>query len=291
MIFFSLLLYYCILIPVSLLPFRVLYFLSDVMYVIMYRILGYRKKVVYNNIRNSFPHETREYHFRIMNEFYHHLCDLVVESIKVFTISEQAVLERMICRNPEVFNRYFEENRSVIIAGGHFNNWELFAVAVHRFIRHRPVGIYQPLTSKFFDRKMRETRGKFGLEMLSTKKVKQFFEDEKSSLTATIFAIDQSPGSGKNSYWLNFLNQETAVSFGMEKYAAEYNYPVIFGRLNKLKRGHYELEFEELSSDPASLPYGHLTEKATTILEADILKAPQYWLWSHRRWKKKRDLT
>jgi KDO2-lipid IV(A) lauroyltransferase len=289
MIIFSFLLYYLILIPFSLLPFGVMYALSDFLYLVLYRISGYRKKVVLQNIQRSFPQKSREEHQRIMDLFYHHLCDLVVESVKIFTISEKQVLKRMTCRNPEVLNRYFDQNKSVILAGGHYNNWELFAVAVHKFIRHKPVGIYKPLSSAFFNRKMLETRGKFGLEMLSTKDVRSFFEERSKELTATIFAIDQSPGKAKSAYWMTFLNQETAVLFGMEKYAVEYNLPVIFGRLKKLKRGHYELEFEEITTDPAQMAYGKLTEKATKMIEADIIHAPEFWLWSHKRWKKKRE--
>lgn len=288
MILLHFVLYYVIIIPVSLLPFKVLYFLSDVLYVVLYKIFGYRKAVVLKNIRNSFPDKSNAEHQQIMDAFYHHLCDLVIESIKIFTISEKEVLERMTCSNPEVINRFYDEGRSVIIAGGHFNNWELFAVAVHRFMRHRAVGIYSPLKSAFFDRKMCETRGKFGLELLATKSVKQFFEDNKSNLTATIFGMDQSPGSATNSYWMDFLNQDTAVSFGAEKYATTYNYPVVFGRLHKLKRGHYSLEFETIAADPANTEYGFITSQATKLLEKDILQAPEFWLWSHRRWKKSR---
>ena len=289
MIIFIYILYYGVLIPLSLLPFGVLYGLSDFLYIVLYRLIGYRKKVVMQNIRNSFPHKSPVEHDQLAHAFFHHLCDLVVESIKIFTISEEEVLRRMTCKNPQLINRYYEQGKSVVLAGGHYNNWELFAVAVHKFIKHQPVGIYKPLSSRFFDRKMQETRGKFGLRMISTKIVKSYFEESKNSLTATIFAIDQSPGSAKTCYWMTFLNQETAVSFGAEKYAVEYDYPVLFGRLNKRKRGFYELEFEEITHHPAGTAYGFITETGTHMLEKDILKEPAYWLWSHRRWKKKRE--
>lgn len=289
MVVFSYLLYYLVLIPVSSLPFSVLYLLSDFLFFILFRVLGYRKEVVMQNIRNSFPEKTNAEHREIAYGFYSHLCDLIVESIKIFTISEKEVMARMTCRNAEVVNKYYDAGKSIILAGGHFNNWELFAVAVHRYIKHRSVGIYQPLNNKFFDNKMQETRSKFGLELLSTKKVKSFFISEKDSLTATFFGIDQSPGSSKSAYWMTFLNQDTAVAFGAEKFAVEFGYPVIFGRINKIKRGYYELEFEEISSSPSITEYGYITETSTRILERDILRSPQYWLWSHRRWKKKRE--
>ena len=288
MIVFNALLYYLVIIPVSLLPFPLLYALSDGLYILFYYMLGYRKKVVLQNIRNSFPDKTEKEHIEICKKFYRHFCDLVVESLKTFTISEKEVLKRVICTNPEVIDKYFDQKRSVIIAGGHYNNWELFAVAVDALIKHKTVGIYKPLSNKYFDGKMRATRGKYGLEMISTKEVKQFFDNHTNVLTATIFGTDQSPSNPNNAYWMKFLNQDTGVLFGAEKFAKEYNYPVVYGRLNKLKRGHYSLDFTDVTDTPTETAYGEITEKITLLLEKDIEAIPQYWLWTHRRWKHKR---
>lgn len=288
MIIFNYLLYYLIIIPISLLPFPVLYALSDFLFFIFYYLIGYRKKVVLQNIENSFPDKTLVKQNEIARKFYHHLCDLIVESLKIFTISQKQVQERMICKNPELVNKYFDENKSIILAGGHYNSWELFAVAINEFIKYQTIGIYIPLSNKFFDEKMRRTRSKFGLRMISTRIVKQIFEEEKNNLTATIFAIDQSPSKPDNCYWMKFLNQDTGVSFGSEKYAREYNYPVIFGRVYKLKRGHYVLEFELACEHPQLTANGEITRKITEMLEADIVKQPEFWLWSHRRWKLKK---
>jgi len=282
------LLYYFVIYPLSLLPFGALYFLSDVMFLFIYRIFGYRKKVVFTNLEKSFPKKTERELNDITSKFYSHLCDLIVESIKIFSISEKQVHERMKCSNPEVINRYFDNNRSVIIAGGHYNNWELFAVAIDELIRHKAIGIYQPLANKFFDGKMQLTRSRFGLRMIATKTVKNVFEEEKNNLTATIFAIDQSPSNNKTCYWTHFMNQETAVAFGTEKYSVQYNLPVIFGRLFKTSRGHYLLEFEEVCANPTETTTGEITEKITRMLEQDIIHQPEYWLWSHKRWKLKK---
>lgn len=288
MIVFNALLYYLVIIPISLLPFPLLYALSDGLYILFYYMFGYRKKVVLQNIRNSFPDKTEKEHIEICKKFYRHFCDLVVESLKTFTISEKEVLKRVICTNPEVIDKYFDQKRSVIIAGGHYNNWELFAVAVDALIKHKTVGIYKPLSNKYFDDKMRGTRGKYGLEMISTKDVKTFFDTHINVLTATIFGTDQSPSNPNNAYWMKFLNQDTGVLFGAEKFAKEYNYPVVYGRLNKLKRGHYSLDFTDVTETPTETAYGEITEKITLLLEKDIQDIPQYWLWTHRRWKHKR---
>lgn len=288
MIVFNALLYYLVIIPISLLPFPLLYAFSDGLYVLFYYMLGYRKKVVLQNIQNSFPDKTEKEHIEICKKFYKHFCDLVVESLKTFTISEKEVLKRVIFNNPEVIDNYFDQKRSVIIAGGHYNNWELFAVAVDALIKHKTVGIYKPLSNKYFDGKMRGTRSKYGLEMISTKEVKPFFDKHINVLTATIFGTDQSPSNPNNAYWMKFLNQDTGVLFGSEKFAREYNYPVVYGRINKLKRGHYSLDFTVVTDTPTETAYGEITEKITLLLEKDIQAIPQYWLWTHRRWKHKR---
>ncbi len=288
MVALSRLLYYGILLPLSLLPFRVLYALSDVLFVFLYNITGYRKAVVLQNLRNSFPSMDESRLRRLAPAFYRHLADLVVESVKIFSISEQAVQHRFTCRNPEVMNALFDQGRSVILAGGHYNNWELFAVAIDRLIRHRTVAIYKPLKDVFLDGKMRQTRGKYGLRMIPIADVKAFFEHPGDRPTATIFAIDQSPSSSSRCHWMTFLNQETAVAFGAEKYARAYNQPVVFGRMAKLRRGHYELEFELAVPEPAACRPGEITETVTRMLEKDIVNDPVYWLWSHRRWKRKR---
>lgn len=288
MVWLSALLYYGVFIPFSLLPYRVLYLISDGVYVLMYHVIGYRKKVVLNNIRNSFPEKTEQEHKKIASDFYRHFCDVIVESFKTFTISEQEAMQRMKFANPEILKAYAAENRSVILAGGHYNNWELFAVAIDSLMDHQAIAIYKQLKNKYLDEKMRSTRGKFGLKMISTKIVKEEFEKEKNNLTATIFATDQSPSSAKNAYWTTFLNQESAMIFGPERYAKEYNYPILYGRINKLKRGHYQFSFDLISESPEGTVFGEITEKITRLLEQDIRQAPQYWLWTHKRWKKTR---
>ena len=208
------LLYYGIIIPISLLPFRVLYIVSDGLYWILYRAVGYRKKVVQQNMRNSFPNKTDDEIEQLTRLFYRHFCDLVLESLKVFSISQKDANERMHFKNPEVVNQYAGQNRSVMLAGGHLNNWELFAVAVPGLIEHKAVALYKPMTSAYFDQRMRESRGKFGLQLISTKNAKEYFETIPEKPTATIFGADQSPPNPSKCYWTTFLSQDTGVLFG-----------------------------------------------------------------------------
>jgi KDO2-lipid IV(A) lauroyltransferase len=288
MILFSYLLYYLFIIPISLLPFPLLYLLSDFLFFIFYSLLGYRKKIVVSNITNSFPEKSKQEVNEITKLFYKHFCDVIVESLKSFTISDAQISKRMILKNPELLNSYYDKKQSVILAGGHYNNWEWIAVALDKQMKHQSIAIYKTLSNKFFDEKMRSTRGKFGLLMVSTKLVAETFSKFKNELTATIFAIDQSPSNPKKCYWMNFLNQDTPVLFGTEKFSKDYNQPVLFGTITKVKRGFYQIAFQTVTDNPTNTAHGYITETTTKLLEAEIIKAPQYWLWTHRRWKHKR---
>ena len=284
----SRLLYILMIQPVSLLPYGVLYRLSDTLFLLFYHVLGYRKKVIYGNIKRSFPQKSAQEHEQTCRSFYRHFCDLIVESIKIFSIKKSDVDARFKFKNPELLNQFYNSGRSVILAGGHFNNWELFAVAIDQAVDHSCKAVYKPLNNRFFDKIMRKSRGKYGLKMIPVSEVKSVFESSKAESTCYIFATDQSPGKAAKAYWTTFLNQDTAVLFGTEKYAVEYDYPVVYGCINKLKRGFYEVEFSVVCAEPSKTAYGEITEKHVSMLENDIRRAPEFWLWSHRRWKHRR---
>jgi KDO2-lipid IV(A) lauroyltransferase len=280
-------LFYGIIMPISYLPYPALYALSDGLFIFIYRIFGYRKKVVVQNIVNSFPDKSRQEHKQIVHDFYHHFCDLLVESLKAFTMSEADVRQRVKLINSEYIDHFYDQGKSVIIATGHYNNWELLAVALNLEIKHQAVAIYQALKNKFFDEKMQSSRGKFGLILTSTKVARQEFEKGKG-LIAVAFAFDQSPSKSNRCYWGRFLNQDTPMTFGAEKYAKDYDMPVLFMHLSKVKRGHYVYEFSDAIEDPRNTGHGEITQKINALLEQDIIAKPQYYLWSHKRWKYKR---
>jgi KDO2-lipid IV(A) lauroyltransferase len=250
MIVFNLLLYYLIIIPVSLLPFRLLYLFSDFLYLVLYRMAGYRTKVVRKNLCNSFPEKSADELKKIEHLFYHHLCDVIVETLKSFTISEKEILRRMVLENPELPDQYFDAGRSILLAGGHYNNWEWIATSLDQQIKHKTYALYTPLSNLFFERKMQKTRSKFGLTMISISQAAKFFETHRNELTATIFGTDQSPRNPERCYWMNFLNQETGVLFGLEKYAKSYNQPVLFCDIEKIKRGYYSIRFSLVTDHP-----------------------------------------
>ena len=283
----SRILYYIFILPISLLPYSILYFFSDILYFMIYNIIKYRKNVVYTNLKNSFPEKSTKEVKEIMRKFYHHFCDVIVESCKGFTISEKELSKRVNIKNPELSNFYAKNDQNIIFIAGHYNNWEICAQACPIYSKHKCIGIYKPLKEKFLNDKINLSRSKYGLRLISMLQVKKYFKEENYP-KAIIFSTDQNPASVKNAYWLDFLNQDTAVLFGAEKYAVEYNCPVIYASINKVKRGFYEVEYSLVTDNPKEEKYGYITKDFTKRLENDIINQPQYWLWSHKRWKHKR---
>ena len=284
------LLYYLVIRPLSFLPSGVLYVISDwILYPVIYEMIGYRKKLVLRNLTNSFPEKSSEEIMEIARQFYHHFCDLIVESIMIFQLSREEIIKRGKVTNPELLQTYFDQGRSVCLTGGHYNNWEMLTLSTDMQIPHQADGIYTKLQSPWMDRKINASRSRYGMRLVHKKKVAEHLEKTRDELTATIFATDQSPKRSQKVYWTKFLGQDTATAFGAEKYSREYDWPVIYGHIAKIKRGHYTLTFELISEHPASDALGAITQKHTAILEKEIQANPEYWLWTHNRWKLKKE--
>ncbi len=283
----SQLLYYLILLPLSKLPFVILYVLSDLTYFILYRLIGYRTKVVRTNLNKSFPEKTKQEISRIERQFYKHLCDLIVEGIKAFSLSKEEALKRMKSTNVSLVNQYKAQNRQMVLVGGHYGNWELYAITIGIQLDYKPIALYTPLKNAFMNEKVKTSRSKYGLEMLSIKSIRERLENI-SDLHAIIFGADQSPRKSQKAHWVTFLNQETGVQFGTEKFAKDFNAVVIFGNIHKIKRGHYEVRYELITEEPNATVHGFISEQHTKLLERDIIQRPEYWLWSHKRWKHKK---
>jgi KDO2-lipid IV(A) lauroyltransferase len=267
-----------------------LYGISNVIRIVLYHLFGFRVKVIRENLAKSFPHKSSKERMAIEKEFYKHMCDLIVESIKYFTISETEAKKRMGVRNAEIFDELHAKGKSAVIVGGHYGSWELYALTVDAPIPHQTYAIFTPLSQPFFNKKMKNSRSRFGLKMIHYKEVASLFQSKASERIGVIFGSDQSPRDPKKAYWMTFLNQETGVQFGAEKYAVEYNCAAVYGQINKLSRGHYEIEYRLISEDASKEPYGFITETHTKWLEDKIIAEPSYWLWSHKRWKHKKPI-
>ena len=197
------------------------------------------------------------------------------------------MLRRFKIENTEVFEEFYNQGRSIILSVSHYNNWELLAKSINHYTSHQAICIYSPLRDKFCDKKLKESRSLFGLQMLSKSLVSRSFIANRDKLTMTLFAADQSPTFSKNVYWGTFLNQETSFHLGTEIFAVKYNYPVVYIKVNKVKRGYYSCELEVLHENPASTTDGEITELHAKCLEKLIMENPPFWLWSHKRWKRK----
>lgn len=244
--------------------------------------------MVFGNLQRSFPHLDPAQIKRLAKLYYRHLCDLGVESLKIFSISIEEAIARNRIVNPEVAGRFFDQGRSIIFSAGHYNNWELCVLASDAQLKHKSIGVYTQIRNKYFEKVMRKTRGRYGMELVTKKEIKAFHEKNRHRLTATILANDQAPSpSTKRAYRMMFLNQETDVMYGTEKFAREYDYPVVFAAIKKVRRGWYETHLQVMEEHPRNTPYGDITERMTHLIEAQILEEPQYWLWSHKRWKKR----
>ena len=282
----SALIYYLIVFPISFLPLGILYKLSDLLYFIFTRFFAYRKTVILGNIQRSFPTKSDAEHKQLVKEFYRHFSDILVEGIKNLTISKQQLKKRMVVRNPELMQELYDEKRNVILVSGHFNNWEWLISAQNLLFKHQAFGIGMPMTNKFWDKKVNQRRERFGMQVINSSNYQIKFRTFKKKPFAVLTLGDQSPAHSTKSYWLNFLNQDTAVLFGTEQMANDYDFTVVFFVIHKIKRGFYELELKLITKNAKSMDWGEITEIHTKLLEDEIIKNPSQWLWSHKRWKR-----
>ena len=275
----------------SKLPFFVLYGISDFAYFIIYQVVGYRKKVVFENLRNSFPKKTELEIKQIAKDFYKHIADLFIEFLKGYTITKDEISDRVKIVNLDVIKSYTDKNQSVIIVTGHIGNWEWLIHPLN--LSHIPMDIvYQKLSSPLFDKLTLFIRSRFTITPLIEKQdTLRKTVDRKDITRALVLGSDQSPQNWKSAYWTTFLNQDSGFFTGTERIARKYDYPVIFSEMRRMKRGYYEIEFTEIaiSNEYQNLPMGEITERFVRILEQSIHKYPSDYLWSHRRWKHKRN--
>ncbi len=273
---------------ISLLPFWLLYRISDLFFVIIYYVLGYRKKVVMENLRNSFPDKSEKELKKIAFDFYRYLCDLFLETFKTLTISKKQMLAhcKMNEETQKLFDSFYVQQRSIILVMGHFGNWE-WAGNVVDSTKHQLFVIYHQLSNKYFNELVIKMRTRFGTKLIEMKSTLRDMVTNRKELTATAFIADQTPFP-ENAYWTTFLNQDTPVFTGTEKIASKFNYPVIYISVKRRKRGYYEIFGELLFENPKETKEGDISEAHTRRLEKDIIEQPEIWLWSHRRWKHKR---
>lgn len=274
---------------ITLLPFRILYIFSDLVFLLVYHVFHYRREVVRKNLTYAFPEKKPEELEEIARRFYRHLSDLMLESLKALHMSPRQISRRFTTSDLPLFERLYDEGKDIVALTSHYNNWEWLS-SVQLITRHRAISIYKPLKDKYFDGLMLKLRTKYGVFPIAMHRTLRdlimFRKQDVRTLSA--FIADQTPSAGENSYWTTFLNQDTDFYRGPEKIAVKLDMAVIFAHIKKIRRGYYEVKCSLITENAAEEEPDYITSRYVEKLEEIIREKPEYWLWSHRRWKHKR---
>ncbi|MGM0648668.1 MAG: lysophospholipid acyltransferase family protein [Bacteroidota bacterium] len=273
----------------AVLPFPIQRGLSKILYFIIYHLIGYRKNVVRDNLSRSFPDKSAEERKRIEKKFFLHLTDIMLETLKMLTISLKTASRHIIIPedSQKHLDRYNQIGQTTIIAFGHYGCWEWTNIGYHTKFDVPVAGIYHPLSDPWFEKLMFRLRTRFGSIPVRMNETYRYMVNHSNETYNMAFIADQSP-SARHAYWTIFLNQETGFYNGVEKMAKKLNLPVLFLSFDKIKRNYYQMNIELITDDPQSTQEGEITQTYIRKLEKRIQEKPEYWLWSHRRWKRSR---
>lgn len=269
----------------SFLPMRLLYFFSNLCFIVLYYLVGYRKKIVEQNLSNAFSNKTVQERKQIAKNFYRHLCDLLLEHIKALTIAPHKLLQHTSIHNRELIESFYNHGRSIILVSGHFGNWEWVANALALQTPYIICSGYQELKNKLMDRLVMNLRTRFKRKVIKNTSLFRHVVMYNGTPQAIALLIDQAPQCKKNSYWTTFLSQSTAVILTAAKLAKKCNYPIFYIKINQIERGKYQATPILLTAYPTRLATEEIAALYIRKLEEDILSNPALWLWSHRRWK------
>lgn len=271
---------------ISILPFRLLYLLSDFVYIIVYYIVGYRKSTVKQNLLMAFPEKTSKERLRIEKDSYHHLCDMFLEMIKTLTISEKEIRSRFTFSNIEVYNELENKGKSIAMMLAHYGSYE-WVISMNYYVKFKGYAIYKRIANPHFDKLVRDIRSRFKANLITTKETVPEIQHNQHDHVLGIygFASDQSPKASKAHHWTTFMGIKTPVHTGAEMLAKRFDMNVIFLRVKKVKRGHYEAAFEVLAENSKNVPDYEITDHFLRLVESQIHEFPAYYLWTHKRWK------
>lgn len=277
---------YAFLWVISILPFPIFYFVSDCFYILIYKIIGYRKKTVRANIKLTLPHLSDKEVVEVEKKFYHHMCDMFLEMIKTMTISEEDIKKRFTFTNIDLFHEYEKKNKSIILFYAHYASWE-WSPTLGFYTSFKGYGIYKKIQNPYFDKLVRDIRSRFGAELIDTKStVKKVKENQQNQILGVYgFISDQTPSRQKAKYWDEFMGQIVPIHTGGENLARELDMNVLYMKVVKTKRGHYEATFIPITDDIKSLPENEASKRFIREVEKQIHEAPEYYFWTHKRWK------
>jgi KDO2-lipid IV(A) lauroyltransferase len=274
---------------ISILPFRLLYMFSDFVYIIVYRIVRYRKNTVRKNLALALPHLSDKERLIIEKKFYHHMCDMFLEMIKTMNISKDEICKRFVFKNIEIYNELEKQGKSIAIICSHYGSYE-WIISMNYYSDFIAHGIYKQLRNPYFDKLVHKIRSKFNAKLITTKQtIPTIIENTKNNVLSLYgFASDQSPRLNSAYHWTKFMGIEVPVHTGAEMLSKRYNMALVYLNTKKVKRGHYEATLEILSENPIEVPNYDLTDQFIKLLEKQIYEAPEYYLWTHKRWKFRR---
>jgi KDO2-lipid IV(A) lauroyltransferase len=275
----------------ALLPLGVLYLFSDALFLLLYYFPSYRRHVVRENLLNSFPDKSPEEIIRIEKEFYRHLADLFIETLKLPGMRNKELMKRVRLTNPELIKNLYESGKDIAMVYSHYNNWEWLSTCTSLYTDYRCVGVYKPIQNKIVNKFLNDQRTRNNADLAPMQMiVRKIVENRKKGIRGIYgFMSDQTPAPTLIEYYTGFLNQETPVFLGLEKIASKYNMAVVFIDFLKIKRGFYEMTYEVLFETTSGLPRYMITDTHVKRLEKMILARPEHWLWTHRRWKYKKE--
>jgi KDO2-lipid IV(A) lauroyltransferase len=271
---------------VSMLPFKALYLFSDFIYLIVYYIIGYRKKTVRENLALALPHLSDEERLIIEKKSFRHLCDIFLEMIKTMTISKEEISKRFVFTNLEVYKKLEAKEKSISMMMAHYASYE-WAISMNAYVTYSAFAIYKKIANPYFDKLVRNIRSKFKASLITTKETVPYIIKNKKNYELSIFgfASDQSPKVSSAFHWQKFMGIEVPVHTGAEMLSKKYDMNVIFLKVKKVKRGFYEASLEVLSENASKVPNYEITDKFLKLVEQQIYEAPEYYLWTHKRWK------
>ena len=271
---------------ISKLPFRLFYWFSDCIYILVYYIIGYRKKIVRNNILIALPHVSEEKRLVIEKKFYHHMCDMFLEMIKTMSISSEEMKQRFKITNIELLKEYEQKNKSIILLAAHYASWE-WLLSINESTSFKCYGVYKKVNNKYFDAKVRAIRSKFKSILVTTDNTIALINDNEKNGIMSLYGLasDQSPQVHKTFHWQQFMGIEVPVHTGAEMLAKRYDLEVVFAKVKKVKRGFYEATFVPIANNPKSIPDYEITDAYLKEVEQQILEAPEFYFWTHKRWK------
>ncbi|EAY26499.1 lysophospholipid acyltransferase family protein [Microscilla marina] len=276
-------------------PFWVLYLWADFIGWLAFSVIGYRKAVVIDNLKKSFPEKSDKEIKEIARRFYRNLGDIIVESLKVVGLSERQLQKRVSYKDYHILEERLKSGTSVIVMTPHSGNWEWLLLACSYLLVKSGFGVdavYSPLSNQFFDRLMIKIRSKFGADPTPMNMVLRNVIKNKGKARVVAMVADQRPLPNESNYWTEFLHQETAFFIGSERIARKVKFPVVYTSIRRLKRGYYEVSFQALADPPYDKPASAedmpIIERFAHLVEQDIKACPDQWLWSHKRWKHKR---